>query len=100
VGPTRRAAAAGNRLAPRAGDEGGKPTGPQGQLGRHGAQSGGEGRGVERPTGPRWPAGPRARGGGAAGPKQRGEGERKEKGFPFSKVYFLDECFHNFNQSK
>jgi hypothetical protein len=33
--------------------------------------------------------------------KKGGEGERgKEKGFPFSKVYFLDECFHNFNQSR
>jgi hypothetical protein len=33
--------------------------------------------------------------------KKGGEGKRgKEKGFPFSKVYFLDECFHNFNQSR
>jgi hypothetical protein len=37
-----------------------------------------------------------ARGGGWA--KKGGEGGRgKEKGFPFSKTHFLDECFHNFN---
>jgi hypothetical protein len=37
---------------------------------------------------------------GAAGPKGEERGEREEKDFPFSLIYFLDECFHNFNQPK
>jgi hypothetical protein len=45
------------------------------------------------------PAGPRAKAGGWA--KRRGKGgERKEKDFPFSNIYFLYECFHTFKQSK
>jgi hypothetical protein len=38
---------------------------------------------------------------GWAGPKRGGRGREKRKGFSFfPKIYFLDECFHNFNQSK
>jgi hypothetical protein len=45
--------------------------------------------------------GPRARGGGGLGRKWEEGGREKRKGFSFfSKTYFLDECFHNFNQSK
>jgi hypothetical protein len=37
---------------------------------------------------------------GPTGPKKGGN-EEKEKVFPFFKnLFFLDECFHNFNQSK
>jgi hypothetical protein len=38
----------------------------------------------------------------AAGPTAggRGEGGKGRLGHAFSRVYFLDECFHNFNQSK
>jgi hypothetical protein len=40
-------------------------------------------------------------GGGTAGPKWGGEGgERKEKIFFFYYLFFLDECFNTFNQSK
>jgi hypothetical protein len=39
---------------------------------------------------------------GGAGPKgeERGEGEKKRFFSFFSKTYFLDEGFHNFNQPK
>jgi hypothetical protein len=47
-----------------------------------------------------WPARPRAKEV-AAGPKKGGEGGKKtKKVFPYSEIYFLDECFHNFDQSK
>jgi hypothetical protein len=63
----------------------------------HGAR-GGKGRGGKAGWAGR-PAGPRAKGGGWA--KRRGKGgERKEKDFPFSNIYFLYECFHTSKQSK
>jgi hypothetical protein len=58
-------------------------------------------RGERGADGPRWPAGPRARGGGGLGRKWEEGGREKRKGFSFfSKTYFLDEGFHNFNQPK
>jgi hypothetical protein len=80
--------------------------GPQSQLGREAGWA------ATRPTAGRGEGGRggwlgragqlgHARGEGAGWAKKgRREGERKEKDFPFSKVYFIDECFHNFNQSK
>jgi hypothetical protein len=105
-------AAAGVPVAPRAGDAGGgarlgrllgpKRRGRGGEVGcdtagpRH---EGGKGGGGKAGWADR-PAGPRAKGG-AARPKWGGEGgERKEKIFFFYYLFFLDECFHTFNQSK
>jgi hypothetical protein len=74
-----------------------------GRLGRKaswaaaGPPAGGTGRGGKGRLGHADQLG-RARGGDWAKKEERGE--RKEKGFPFSKVYFLDECFHKFNKSK
>jgi hypothetical protein len=103
VGPTGEAAAVFQPPAPRArrGERGGLGhAGPQGQLGREAGA--GPTAGSERGGGrlASWAA---REGEGAAGPKgeERG-GERKEKVFFlfFYKIHFLDECFHNFNQSK
>jgi hypothetical protein len=84
--------------------------GKGGELGRRGRLSrrsrlgharltsgGGKGRG---PVGPPRPTGPRARGRGSWAEREEGEKGGKEKVFLFLKSIFLDECFHNFNQSK
>jgi hypothetical protein len=70
---------------------GGGAAGPGGWLGRRGAHSG-KGRG--------WGGWAAREGRGGLGRKGEEGGGRKEKVFLFSKIYFLDECFHNFNQSK
>jgi hypothetical protein len=72
----------------RRGERGGRlgAAGSQGQLGREASWAAagpivGRGEGG-RPAGPRWPAGPRVRGG-AAGPKGKEREEEKRKRFSF-----------------
>jgi hypothetical protein len=103
VGPAGEAAAVSNR--PRRGrgmGSGGsagprraaRPAGPGGWCGAH------DGKGEEGGKAG-WAAGPHARGRGSWAERGGEGGERKEKGFSFfPKIHFLDECFHNFNQSK
>jgi hypothetical protein len=85
VGPTRRAAATGNRPARRA-------RGTWGAVGAAGPRLGRKASWATREA-HSWAA---REGGDWAKREERGE-EKKKKVSSFSKPHFLDECLHNFN---